>query len=137
MKKWTFLFNLATCALFCISLVGCNVDDMTNLKDVSRPYVGEYKCKELTFGGEDRLKEFESVKLNFDFDESFCLRAVDLNGNESTYAGSYKFTENQVTLSASVGGEEKTYVFPYESGAVHMQLLFREKLLYARFSMID
>ena len=126
-----------TCALLCGIAAGCSMDEMTDLKDISQPYVGEYKCKELRFGEEDRLKEFESVKLTFGPDDAFILRATDLDGTERAYEGKYKFTDNEVKLSANFGGEEQTYVFPYEKGAVHMRLLFNEKLLYARFTMVE
>ena len=125
------------CVLCCGIMTGCSMDEMTDLKDISQPYLGEYKCKELRFGEEDRLKEFESVKLTFSSDDTFILRATDLNGTERTYEGKFKFRDNEVQLSANAGGEEETYVFPYEKGAVHMRLLFNEKLLYARFTMVE
>lgn len=118
---------------------GCNVDEMSSLKDISRPYVGEYKCRKLQMGDEDELKNFEYIKLDLDYSGTFQVSYQDLNGNEDFYVGTYKISEEKatVTLSSKAGGKEQSFVFPYEKGRVIMQLHFNEKLLYAEFSMVE
>ncbi len=116
---------------------GCDVENMSSLKDISKPYVGEYKCRKLQLGEEDELKKFESVKLNFAPEGTFTLTAVDLMGNESAYDGEYEFAENGVYLYANSGAKTERYLFPYEKGAVQMNLLFHEKLLQAQFTMVE
>ena len=124
------------CALI---FAGCDISEMSSLKDISRPYAGEYKCRKLQLGSEDVLEQFEYVKLNLAYGGAFILYWRDLNGGENAYEGEYKLSvENStVTLSSEAGGKDVTYVFPYTEGKVTMELLFNEKLLYAEFSMVE
>lgn len=118
---------------------GCNMEEMSSLKDISRPYVGEYKCRKLQMAGQDELDHFEYIKLDLDYSGKFQVSCQDINGNEDTYDGTYKISEEEatVTLTSNAGGKEQSFVFPYEKGKVIMQLLFNEKLLYAEFSMVE
>lgn len=139
MKKGFFSVLFAVIALTSMLAAGCSVSEMSSLKDISRPYVGEYKCKRLQLGGEDELDRFKYVKLNLAYGGGFTLSYLDTNGNEGAYEGKYKIAEEDetVTLSVESGGKEMTYVFPYNKGKVIFNLLFHEKLLYAEFSMLS
>lgn len=116
---------------------GCDLSEMSSLRDVSRPYVGEYKCKKLQLGGEDYSGDFEFITLALTYDGAFKLKYADVNGGEGAYQGTYKISEEQktVTLSSPSRGKEETYVFLYEKGKIVMTLPMGEKLLYAEFSM--
>ena len=46
---------IAILALTCLLLTGCSAEDMSSLRDISRPYAAEYKCKKLQLGGEELL----------------------------------------------------------------------------------
>lgn len=134
------IFRVVATVLFGIcALTGCDLERTSSLKDISRPYVGEYKCKKLQIGGEEELSRFESVKLELTYDGKFCLTYEDTQGGEGAYAGKYTLSEENASLAmtSDEGGKAQTYVFPYENGKVEMRLLFREKLLYAVFSMVD
>lgn len=129
MRKLCAFFGLFGALL----LSGCAVDEMTTLKDVSRPYAGEYKCKRLMLGGEDMLERFSFIKLDLDYFGQFTLSFADPAGGEGEYGGAYRIDEGRITLKSAAGGEEKTFVFPYEKGAVRMELLLGNELLYAEF----
>ena len=118
---------------------GCDISEMSSLKDLSRPYAGEYKCRKLQLGSEDVLGQFEYVKLDLAYGGAFILYWRDTSGGENAYEGKYKLSEENstVTLSSEAGGKEMTYVFPYTEGKVTMELLFNEKLLLAEFSMVE
>ncbi len=134
--KRSICLLLTCCALL---LCGCDVNEMTTLKELSRPYTGEYQCKTLRLGDEDLLPMFESLRLGLDGNGTFELCWRDTFGGEGSFAGDYKLSEEEetITLSAVRGGRERTFVFPYEHGAVQIGLLFGGKPFYAEFSMTD
>lgn len=131
MKKLLCALVLAT-AFFCC---GCNAEEMSGLKDISRPYAGEYQCKKLLLGGEDMLGKFDYLKLRLDHSGSYCLFYESEEGRGER-SGSYELSpeEGKITLKAPLPDGEKKYVFSYRKGAILMELQFHEKLLYAEFS---
>lgn len=139
MKKIMRVGLLSLAIAFPLLSSGCDLEEMTSLKDISKPYVGEYQCRKLTLAGEDELDRFEEVKLNLGYDGKFQLSYVDAEGGEDAYEGSYTLytAQSTVKFSAETQGKEATYVFPYERGKIVMELLMNGKLLYAEFSMLE
>lgn len=123
------VLSLAAALLF----TGCDVNEMTTLKDLSRPYAAEYKCRKLQLGGQDLLSGFEWIKLTLRPDEMFSLRYREADGGEGGYEGEYELDEEQerITLRAQNGAK---HVFPYRNGAIALELLFNGRLLYAEFA---
>ncbi len=132
MKKFLFAFLLLPCLLF----AGCDVNDMTSLKDLSRPYTGEYECRKLLLGGEDLLSRFESVRLTLGLHGDFVLSYRDTEGGEGSFSGKYTLAGDTLTLRANAGGRELSYEFPYSDGKVIGRLQMGGKLLLLEFSMI-
>ena len=115
------------------------MDESSSLRDISKPYVGEYKCRKLQLGGESALERYQYVNLELTYEGSFKLSFLDTDGNEGSYEGAYKISEEdgEILLLASSGGEEKKFIFPYEKGKILMREQFNEKLLFAEFSMVE
>ncbi len=44
-----------------------------SLKDVEKPYVGEYSCREARLGNEDLLEDFDYITLDLKADGNFVL----------------------------------------------------------------
>ena len=44
-----------------------------SIKDVEKPYLGEYICKEAKLGDEDLLEDFQYITLDLKADNSFVL----------------------------------------------------------------
>lgn len=116
---------------------GCKAGEMTELKDISKPYVGEYKCRELRLGSEDMLEKFEFVKLDLKPGGKFTLTSSESSGKESEYDGEYEFTDEGVFFYSDSGYGRERFLFPYEKGAVEMSLRLKGKLLFARFTMVE
>lgn len=117
-----------------IFLCGCDVNELSSLREVSRPYAGEYKCTRLQLGGENLLDRYEYLKLNLGYGGNYRLFYRATDGNEGGFEGKYLMKEDQITFFSEEGGEEKSFVFPYRKGAVEMLLTFREKPLLAEFA---
>ena len=131
MKKSFCACFLGFCLLF---LTGCDVQKMSSLRDISKPYAAEYHCKKLQIGGEDMLDRFETVKLNLRYDGKFSLTFTDTDDHTASYDGAYTFDENGVTLIKKVGAREEAHTFPYEKGVIYIDFPLGEKLLLAEFT---
>ena len=127
---------LFACVFAC---TGCNVNEMSSLRAITRPYAAEYKCKRLQLGGDDLLGNYEYLKLDLRADGNYRFFWRDSSGAEDEYTGKYEMDEqtSRVRFSAPAGGEERSFEFPYEKGAVSIQLVFNEKLLVADFSAVE
>ena len=129
MKKIFCTLGLLCALLF----AGCDVEEMSSLRDISRPYAGEYKCQKLSLGGEDMLSRFDYLKLDLRASGDFTLKYADTEEGKGEYSGKYEMKEDAIIFRADAGGEEKSYPFRYEKGAVIIELPFGGKLLLAEF----
>lgn len=121
-------------ALCLILFTGCDVREMSSLRDVAKPYVGEYQCEKMTLGGDDVLQNYEYVRLKLSYNGKFTLFYRDKNGRKGEYGGEYSFAENSITFTAKNGTEESSKSFPYKKGTVYIELPTDGKLLLAEFS---
>lgn len=129
-----FLCGLALALSLALS-VGCDVKNMSSLKDITRPYAGEYTCRTLTYGGEDYLDRFETCVLSLKEDGSFALRFVTRDGAEGSCGGRYEYSEKtgEMTFTVRAGMREITRSFFYEDGSLHAAVNVKGKLLFAKF----
>ena len=58
-KVFAVIAPLFLAALLC----GCSVSEMSTLRELSRPYTGEYACETLTYAGRDLLEGYEYIRL--------------------------------------------------------------------------
>ncbi len=123
--------------LACALLTGCDVGEMSSLKDISRPYAAEYRCKKLLFGSDDLLGRFDDVKLTLSGDGSFTLSYAESGGKTGEFSGGYRLDGETISFSFPAEGKERSIAFRYEHGAVILQYLLGGKLLYAEFSATD
>lgn len=139
MKKLApFLFSLSV-LIFAPCLTACDVQKMSTLQDISKPYAAEYKCKKLQMGGKDLLEDYEYLKLDLKNGGKFRCFYLDKQGNEGEYTGKYRVSkeEGSITFYSDVNGEETSYTFPYEKGKVSVEYLFGDRLLYGEFSAVE
>lgn len=131
MRKSICAAITALCVLF---FTGCDVNDMSSLREISRPYVGEYNCEILTLGGEEMLHHFKYVKLNLSYKGEFTLSYCDKGGMKGEYAGTYSLGEDGITFTSQNGTVRESRTFPYEKGVISVQIALGEKLLLAEFT---
>ncbi len=129
------VFITLLCALFLFC--ACEkVEDMGTLPEFSKPYMGEYICKELSIGGEDFIEKFEYVKLELDYDGEFTLSYSEEEGQSGTYSGKYSVSPegDEITMSSRVGLRSVSHTFPMENGKILVELNLQGKQLHAVFS---
>lgn len=130
------LFCAAICLFALFPLGGCDVSAMTALAEISRPYAGEYVCRSLTVGGEDRLDDYEYIRLVLSRDDTFEFSCRDKKGKEGAYKGTYEMDASgeNITFTVRVGFIPVHRTFPVENGSIFMDIRLRGKLLHAEFS---
>lgn len=122
-------------ALSLVLFVGCDVDDMSSLDEISKPYVGEFTLETLRFGEKDLSDGFESCRLTLRADGAFSINLVEEDGRENSYSGTYRFDRDvgAVTFSLPVGMKEISRTYRYEEGAIVVCENVGGRLLFARF----
>ncbi len=102
---------------------------MTSLPELSRPYVGEYRCETLRWGDRDLLEEGD-LRLSLFYDGSFSLFLA--GGTPASLTGEYAVSPSGEEITFFAKGDERT--FPVEEGDLLVRFPVAGKLLYARFS---
>ncbi len=127
---------LAVSLLFC--LAACQkAEDLSSLKDISRPYTGIYRCEKITVGGMDLTGKFEKLSLELKGNGNFVISYQTAEGNEGGYGGNYRIDEKkkEIVFSAKEGKREQSFAFPYEKGTVRIDYNLFGNLLHAVFRM--
>lgn len=122
-------------AIFCLfPLAACDVNEMSSLIEISKPYAGEYQCEKLIYGDKDYTDLYE-IKLTLKADGSFQLAYQDEHGREGGYQGNYAYEENMITFTSKNGAKSVSRGFLYKDGVLSIELPIGGKLLHAEFSM--
>lgn len=132
MKKILCSCWIILCFFLCTA---CDVSELSTLKDISRPYVGEYQCKTLMFGDEEMIDRFEYVKLTLDGKDAFIFRARDEFGHDYTYEGTYQYHDDRFTFTGGFGIRKMSRDIRYDQGTLSIDLPFAGKLLHAEFAL--
>lgn len=105
-----------------------------SLTDITKPYLGEYECKNATFGDRDFTDEFSYIKLELKKDETFVLRYKTKQGRTGEETGYYTYNPNEESLCLSAGknGEIKRR-FPIKNGRFEIVLTIGSQLLQLTF----
>ena len=117
-------------------LTGCegDVSEMSTLSELSRPYVGEYRCDTLTLAGEDMLSAFEYVRLELAYDGEATLSWQSAEGGRGEYTLRYEADPEAGRITFHVPGQAGAgRTFPMEKGSVRLWQNLGGRCLYARF----
>lgn len=120
-------------ALCLLLFVACDVREMSTLPELSRPYAGVYRCKELTLGGQDCLDEFEELTIELKYGGAFLLTCRREGGKEEKKEGKYEVSEGNITLALPFAGRYVSRTFPFEKGEIAITHSYGGKMLFARF----
>ena len=77
-----------------------------SLKDITKPYLGEYECQTATLGTTDYTAYFQDIRLELKSDETFLLHYCEKGGKKRTEQGKYTYDRKKgtVTLQGGAGG---------------------------------
>lgn len=132
LKSIPVLFFLLCVAM---TLCSCEVAEMGTLPELSKPYLGVYRCESISLGGEDMTEKFQSIELELGYNGSFSLSYKDERGRKGEYHGSYETDGEEITFTALRGIKNTSFTFPMEKGKIYVDYPLGPKLLHAVFAM--
>ena len=126
--KTSILSALAT-LLFVFSAVKSH-----GLKDITKPYLGQYECKSATLGDKEYLESFSYIRLELKPDETFSLYYCPKDGKAKEEQGQYSYDPKTGELLLSIGrNDEIKRKFPLKEGELTVSLRLGGKTLVMKF----
>ena len=116
---------------------GCAAGELSDLRSVSKPYAGEYRCVSAMWGKKDLLPQYRSVVLTLEEDGTFCIEATEKKGKTRRGEGQYSYdAENGLLIfTAKFFGKNRTKTAFLENGTFVIEQKFVGKNLVLKFSM--
>ena len=106
-----------------------------SLKDITKPYLGEYECKSATLGEKDYAQDFSFIRLELKKDDEFTLYYSAKNGKKGEETGTYSYDEKEETLTITYGdlGVLKRK-FPLKNGEIFVSVPIGSQTLSMKFA---
>jgi hypothetical protein len=126
--------RLKTSALSIIGAILFCFSSQTNssLPDITKPYLGEYECKNATLGERDYMSYFDDIRLELKSDETFSLRYQTIDGRKGEETGKYAYNPQTQTICLELQQGVKR-CFPLKKGILSISFQIGDKLLNAQF----
>lgn len=101
------------------------------IKEITKPYLGVYECKEARLGNEDYLQRFEDITLELKGDGEFILTFQEKGGKIRREKGKYTYDEKRGVVTLDGGSMKRE--FPLKNGELRFQLSLGGKWLSVLF----
>lgn len=75
----------------------------TSLKEITKPYLGEYECTQALVGKEDWLNKFSYIRLELCQGKKFQIHFQEKNEKKRTVEGSFSYDEEKEMLTLQIG----------------------------------
>jgi len=106
----------------------------STLKDITKPYLGEYECKSAVLGKKDLLKNFSNIILTLREDNTFLLRYQEKKGKPREETGRYHYDAEKKCVRFFFDGKRGfERDFPLENGDLNVALKMGAWTLSLRF----
>ena len=113
-KMKTSLCSVIACLLFCFPSIKSG-----SIKDITKPYLGEYQCQSATLGEQDYMQNFAYIKIELLPDNTFNLHYKAKDGRQGAQSGTYAYDEEKKSITFSLGGKEEwKRCFPLDKGTL-------------------
>ncbi len=118
-------------------LLAFNLNSMSTLQDIVKPYVGVYECKIMSFGEEDILQKFNFVNLELKCDNKYLLKYEDAHSLKGEYSGDYSYDTRSNILTFSENAENRRYnkSVQVKNGEFDVKINCGGKLLFVKFQL--
>ena len=104
------------------------------LTDVTKPYLGEYECKQATLGEKDCLKKFDYIRLELKVDGKFVLSYRENDGKKQAIKGTYEYDSKNECVQLKMGGGGIIHRnFPLKEGVIYITIPFKMKSIALQF----
>lgn len=109
-----------------------NMQEST-LKDIAKPYLGEYECKSAQLGEKDCLEQFSYVRLELKGEGNFILYYKEKEGKKKECAGKYVYEKEKGVLMLMDKNGIFKREFPLNEGILTISLPIGERNLILKF----
>lgn len=133
MKKYVLKSSL--CAGI-VSLLFALAPVNGSLKDITKPYLGEYECKSATLGKKELLDDFSYIRLELKADETFSLYYAFKGGEKKEATGRYQYDKEKKSITLvgeGLGNREFKKSFPLDKGKILITFTIGGKMLIMEF----
>lgn len=90
-----------------------------DLKEITKPHLGVYECKQAQLGTKDLLEDFSSIHLELKDAHHFILYYEDKNGQKNKWEGKYDYNKKEQTITLQLDGEYPfKRSFPLQKGQI-------------------
>ncbi len=107
----------------------------SSLTEISRPYLGEYRCESLYFNGEDKLGDFEYFKLEIRSGGEMKLLFKEKDKKDKCVDLTYEYDEGkkEFIVKSQFGVFKKEEKVPFENGKLTALLRLGGKQVLIKF----
>ncbi len=128
---------LKTSVLSCIAALAFSFPNLRtgSLKDITKPYLGEYECDRATVGEKDYLENFAYIRLELEKDNNFVLHYKTKEGVKGEQTGKYTYDEKEraIYLSLGANGELKRKI-PLDKGKLSLSFPLGSQIFCLEFT---
>ena len=104
------------------------------LTDITKPYLGEYECKQAVLGEKDCLEKFDYIRLELSEDGQFKISYREANSKKQTIKGTYEYDDEKQSIQLKMGvGGIIHRSFPLREGVIYITIPFKMKSLILQF----
>ncbi len=113
----------------------CMLGKSSSLKDISKPYLGEYECKQATYGEKDYLENFTYIRMELQSGDRFVLSYCDkLTNKKNQVEGEFVYDEKTNTVTLQLGNDACIKrQFSLKDGVLLVVTTLGNKILQLRF----
>ena len=104
-----------------------------SLYEITKPYLGQYECKEVKLGKKDYLAKFEYIDLELKADNTFVVRYKEEGEKEEILKGEYRYDAEKEKLYMTGKGGFKREI-PLKNGELFITVPIGRETLHIIFS---
>ncbi len=124
----------ALCVGIFAVMLACGCCANASLKDVAKPYTGEYECKSVQLGERELLSSFEYIYLELKGDGIYTLHYKTKHGKMGEEKGGYTYDADKKSICITQGekGEIQREI-PLQDGKIFLSIPMGGKQLHVEF----
>ena len=119
-KRKNILKSSILCGLFCLLLSANGWSKDGKLSEISKPYLGTYECESFYLGSEDKLGDYDYIRIELSPDGEMKLSYAQKNKAEKTIPLTYEYDYDTgaLTVYAKFGLAKTDKKFTLKDGEI-------------------
>ena len=120
--------------MLCVSTMLFSGWKNSSIKDITKPYLGEYECTQAMFGRENYLDKMEFITLSLEKGDKFTLSFCEKGKPKQALEGSYRYDKEKSVIvfkDERLGGLEREFLI--ENGEIVINVGIGKQTLWMKF----